>query len=142
MGIRRQSVQGQSWPHTGSLDLIGQPQLLGHPAQAARDGLQDLLRPVTRVCHLPARWSGCGARPPPASEFKAAKARADYHQVPFLAIEYMQPNWKQAPFDDVRVRQAFDLALNKRCWLPRFSRDGIWRPTISCRKGCMGMMPI
>ena len=25
-----------------------------------------------------------------------------------------QPNWAKAPFDDVRVRQAFDLALNKQ----------------------------
>jgi peptide/nickel transport system substrate-binding protein/oligopeptide transport system substrate-binding protein len=35
-------------------------------------------------------------------------------QVPSLAYRYLEVNWKIAPFDDVRVRQAFSLALDRQ----------------------------
>jgi oligopeptide transport system substrate-binding protein len=49
----------------------------------------------------------------PASQYKSSKARSDFHEGPFLSIGYYQPDWDKAPFNDVRVRQAFDLAINK-----------------------------
>jgi oligopeptide transport system substrate-binding protein len=36
------------------------------------------------------------------------------HQIPQLAVRYLQPNWNIAPFDDVRVRNAFSLAIDRR----------------------------
>ena len=33
--------------------------------------------------------------------------------MPWLSIGYYQPNWAKAPFNNLDVRQAFDLALNK-----------------------------
>jgi oligopeptide transport system substrate-binding protein len=50
---------------------------------------------------------------PPASQYKTAKTRSDFHEGPYLQINYYQPDWAKAPFNDLRVRQAFDLALNK-----------------------------
>ncbi len=52
-----------------------------------------------------------GAAPP--AQYKASKARPDFRETGLLAESYYQPVWTKAPFDDVRVRQAFDLALNK-----------------------------
>lgn len=50
---------------------------------------------------------------PPSAQYVAAKARPDFHETPFLATAYIQPNWKKAPFDDVNARQAFALAIDK-----------------------------
>lgn len=50
---------------------------------------------------------------PPAAQYKEAAKRPDFKEVPYLDIGYLQPNWKKAPFDDVRARQAFALAINK-----------------------------
>ena len=50
---------------------------------------------------------------PPTAAYKAYRHRSDFHEGPGLSINYYQLDWTKAPFDDVRVRQAFDLALNK-----------------------------
>jgi ABC-type oligopeptide transport system substrate-binding subunit len=39
-----------------------------------------------------------------------------------LAISFLRLNWQRAPFDDVRVRQAFSLALDRTAILPAASR--------------------
>ena len=49
----------------------------------------------------------------PPAQYKASKQRSDFHEGPFLPIGYYQPNWAKAPFNNLGVRQAFDLALNK-----------------------------
>ena len=101
------------WDHTGNLDLAANPGFWGtQPKLREVDFKIYQTGDAAYATYLQGNLD-LGPQPPPASDFKAAKARADYHVVPYLAIEYLQPNWKQAPFDDVRVRQAFDLALNK-----------------------------
>lgn len=49
----------------------------------------------------------------PADRLADAKARSDYTEIPQLWINYLQPNWAVAPFDDVAARQAFALAIDK-----------------------------
>ncbi len=49
----------------------------------------------------------------PLAQYPEAKTRKDFYELPALAIGYWQPNWKLAPFDDVRVRQAFFLAIDR-----------------------------
>ncbi|MGZ3665787.1 MAG: ABC transporter substrate-binding protein [Ktedonobacterales bacterium] len=36
-----------------------------------------------------------------------------YHEAPMPSIDYLALNWHKPPFDDLRVRQAFALALDK-----------------------------
>jgi oligopeptide transport system substrate-binding protein len=43
----------------------------------------------------------------------SAKLRPDYHTAKTLFLEYFHINWATPPFDDLRMRQAFALALNK-----------------------------
>ncbi|HEV2237146.1 MAG TPA: peptide ABC transporter substrate-binding protein [Ktedonobacterales bacterium] len=50
---------------------------------------------------------------PPVASLAQVRGQADYHQHPALWTNYLGLNWQQAPFDDVRARQAFALALNK-----------------------------
>lgn len=49
----------------------------------------------------------------PSQYYLQAKTRPDFHQVPLLAINYYAMNYAQKPFDDIKIRQAFALAINK-----------------------------
>ena len=50
-------------------------------------------------------------------------------QVPDLTLQYLAINWKYAPFDDMRVRQAFSLALDRQAIEHEISLDTS-QPTI------------
>ena len=49
----------------------------------------------------------------PTAQLAAAKKHVGFHQVGVQQIDYYAMNWKIAPFNDVRVRQAFAIALDK-----------------------------
>jgi len=51
----------------------------------------------------------------PTTDIAAAKALPNnqYHQVPTLIIDYVAMNYLEKPFDNIKVRQAFALALDK-----------------------------
>lgn len=49
----------------------------------------------------------------PSAEYPTAKTRADFSQTPNLAIYYFSMNYLAKPFDNIHIRQAFELALNK-----------------------------
>jgi oligopeptide transport system substrate-binding protein len=52
----------------------------------------------------------------PAPNVATAQLRPDsqFHLVPILGISYLTMNYLVKPFDNIKVRQAFDLALNKK----------------------------
>lgn len=50
----------------------------------------------------------------PTAVLTQAEKHAGFHQIGLQAVDYYAMNWKMAPFDDVRVRQAFAIALDKR----------------------------
>jgi len=49
----------------------------------------------------------------PLSQFAAAKKRDDFHQVPQLWINYYTMNYLTKPFDNIAIRRAFALAIDK-----------------------------
>lgn len=49
----------------------------------------------------------------PSASDRVSMNGSAFREVPALAITYFQPNWARPPFDDLRVRQAFALALDK-----------------------------
>ena len=51
----------------------------------------------------------------PSTDIAQAKAlpNGQYHQVSTLIIDYIAMNYLEKPFDNIKVRQAFALALNK-----------------------------
>ena len=67
----------------------------------------------------------------PAAQYATARAMKDVtvQQTPLLSYWYVRPNWGFAPFDDVRVRQAFSLALDRNALIPETYRP-FWLPTI------------
>jgi oligopeptide transport system substrate-binding protein len=68
---------------------------------------------------------------PPTAEWDIAKTLkgTSFHQTPMLAFSYLVPNWRQAPFDDVRVRNAFSLALDRQAIAHDVFKDAS-QPTI------------
>ncbi|MBO0779316.1 MAG: peptide ABC transporter substrate-binding protein [Ktedonobacteraceae bacterium] len=49
----------------------------------------------------------------PAANLADAQTRKDYHTNPSLSISYLSLNYLSKPFDDINVRKAFSLALDK-----------------------------
>nr|BBH95515.1 ABC transporter substrate-binding protein [Thermogemmatispora argillosa] len=49
----------------------------------------------------------------PLASYASDKKRADFHQVPQLWINYYTMNYLVKPFDNIHIRQAFALAINK-----------------------------
>jgi peptide/nickel transport system substrate-binding protein/oligopeptide transport system substrate-binding protein len=68
---------------------------------------------------------------PLASALDGARHLKDttYHETPVLTINFLRPNWKRAPFDDVRVRQAFWLAIDRQAFVNSF-KSPLVQPTI------------
>jgi len=65
---------------------------------------------------------------PPFAQYASARTQQDFHQTNQLLILYLGLNWKDAPFDDAGMRQAFALALNKS-QLAATALDGAVRAT-------------
>lgn len=61
----------------------------------------------------------------PLAALPAISSRSDYHQVPQLWIDYYTMNYKVAPFDNINIRQAFALAINKQT-----IAQTVWKNTV------------
>lgn len=51
--------------------------------------------------------------PVPSAFLSQVQSTAEYHKTPILAIFYYALNFNVKPFDNIKIRQAFDLALDK-----------------------------
>src|SRR5262249_29217939 len=55
----------------------------------------------------------------PATSYNTARGQGDFHDIPTLQTRYIALNWDRAPFDNLQVRQAFALSLNKQILVDR-----------------------
>jgi oligopeptide transport system substrate-binding protein len=60
----------------------------------------------------------------PADDYTFAVGQGDFHQVPSLTTDFFGLNFKQPPFNNLDVRQAFDLSLNKQLLVDRVFDGG------------------
>ncbi|HEX9067165.1 MAG TPA: ABC transporter substrate-binding protein, partial [Ktedonobacterales bacterium] len=100
------------WDHTGHFDLV---------RNEAFWGVKPKLREIdwalykdrdTMWADYQAGTSDSMSSPPPAA-LANAKALPGFHADPDPAITYLTPHWAIAPYNDVRVRQALDLAIDR-----------------------------
>ena len=99
------------WDHAGNVDLVRNPSFWG-TAPKLRDIDFKVYKTIqAEYADYQTGRLDVGTAPP--AEYKQSKQRTDFHEQPYLATAYYQPNWAKAPFNNVLVRQAFDLALNK-----------------------------
>jgi peptide/nickel transport system substrate-binding protein/oligopeptide transport system substrate-binding protein len=61
----------------------------------------------------------------PVSTFASDKKRKDFFQVPQLWINYYTMNYLVKPFDNINIRQAFALAINKTAIV-----NNVWKGTV------------
>jgi oligopeptide transport system substrate-binding protein len=54
-----------------------------------------------------------GAQQFPSDKLSSARKLPNFHQVAQLATTYLTPNEKKAPFNNVHIRRAFSLAINR-----------------------------
>ena len=61
----------------------------------------------------------------PLAALPGIASRQDYHKIPQLWINYYTMNYKVAPFDNVHIRQAFALAIDKTA-----IATNVWKNTV------------
>lgn len=101
----------QSYSHTTGLVLVPNPNYYGFKPK-----LSKIIYNIgsDRDSNYKAFQAGQydAAPVPPALEAVAAK-KPGFQQVPALASRFIEMNWLVKPLDNVHVRQALDLAINK-----------------------------
>lgn len=60
----------------------------------------------------------------PAEAYSLARSQDDFNEVPTLATQYFGLNFDKPPFDNILIRRAFDLALNKQLLVDRILNGG------------------
>ena len=55
----------------------------------------------------------------PGKDYTFARGQDDFHEVPTLTTEYFGLNFNKPPFNNLLIRRAFDLALNKQLLVDR-----------------------
>ncbi len=99
------------WDHRGALDFTANPNFWGGLPKLHEIDWTIYKDPKTGYTdYLNGRIEVAS---PSIDQYTSAKTRSDFFEGPALNINYIAPNWGVKPFDDVRVRQAFDLALDK-----------------------------
>jgi oligopeptide transport system substrate-binding protein len=110
--------------HQQELDIVPNPNYYGPKPQ-----LQEVIFPfykqadATYADYLANKLDDTGV---PLANLDQGKLRPDYHQHLVLVTNYYTMNYRQKPFDNIHIRQAFALAINKhkiadKIWLGLFS---------------------
>jgi len=101
----------QSYSHTVGLTAVPNPYFYG-PAPKLQK-LQFLISgdvDPTYKAYLANQFDYAGI---PPVNLAQAKTRKDYHEAPSQTTWYVALNYMTPPFDNIKIRQAFDLAINK-----------------------------
>lgn len=81
----------------------------------------------------------------PPSLLDELMRRPDFHAAPFLGTYFLRFNVTRAPFDDVRVRRAFSMVIDKEAIVRRITRageeaaSGFVPPGLPCFEGGEGL---
>src|SRR3989440_10791775 len=77
----------------------------------------------------------------PVSTFASDKKRKDFYQVPQLWINYYTMNYLVKPFDNIHIRQAFALAINKTLIVHTVWKDSLIATNHIVPQGMPGYYP-
>lgn len=78
----------------------------------------------------------------PASMVDDLKHDPDYYVTPYLGTYYYRFNVERRPFDDVRVRRALSLAIDRQVITEHILKAGQQPTSTFCPPGCGGYEPI
>ena len=77
----------------------------------------------------------------PVANILQDKSRPDFHQVPILQINYYTMSYLKKPFDNIKIRQAFELAINKDLIVHNIWKDAFIATNHIVPKGMPGYSP-
>jgi oligopeptide transport system substrate-binding protein len=77
----------------------------------------------------------------PAAQLTQAKTHQGFHQIPIQQIDYYSMNWTKAPFNDLRMRKAFALALDKQAIVNNVLHDTVLSTNHIVPNGTPGFNP-
>jgi oligopeptide transport system substrate-binding protein len=77
----------------------------------------------------------------PVSNLEMDKAHADFHEISELTINYYAMNYLVKPFDNIKIRQAFALAINKDDVVHAAWKDSLYPTNHIVPKGMSGYNP-
>jgi ABC-type oligopeptide transport system substrate-binding subunit len=100
-----------SYNHTKGIEVVSNPNYYGK--QSSIKKIQFLISgtvDVTYKAYLSGQYDLAAI---PAANLTEAKQRKDFHSAGSLIITYITMNYNAKPFDDLNVRKAFALAVNK-----------------------------
>lgn len=75
------------------------------------------------------------------ADYPFARGQSDFHDVIALETDYFGLNFSRAPFDNLEVRQAFDLALNKQLLVDSIEKGGAVPTNHIVPEGMPGYFP-
>ncbi|HEY4384713.1 MAG TPA: peptide ABC transporter substrate-binding protein [Ktedonobacteraceae bacterium] len=101
----------QSYSHTTGIQLVRNDNYYGKQSQIAQLSIpfytdQDGMYKAYQAKQI-------DYTPVPPAEIDNAKNMAGYQNVSLLVIRYLSMNYLSKPFDNIKIRQAFALAVNK-----------------------------
>jgi oligopeptide transport system substrate-binding protein len=127
------------WDHKGNLDLVRNDAFWGTKPKLSQVHFKIYQTTASEYAdYLDGKLDQGVA---PSAQYKASKTRSDFHEGPFLSIGYYQPVWTKKPFDDIRVRQAFDLALNKTVLADQVNQGSLIATNHIVPQGMPGFFP-
>ncbi len=106
----------KSWEHTKGVDLVPNPNYYGSHPQLATLSYRFYTNPKTAYEAYQAGQldeTGDAGFPIPSANYDQAKTSKEFVKTPNLDIGYYAMNYLAKPFDSIKIRQAFAMALNK-----------------------------
>jgi peptide/nickel transport system substrate-binding protein/oligopeptide transport system substrate-binding protein len=102
-----------AWDHVGHMTFVANPTFWGRPKPTLQKLTFTFYADPSAAYRAYLAGQDLQEYGLPAQDYPSASQHPDFHQVPFLNINFAALNWGRAPFDSLLARQAFALALNK-----------------------------
>jgi len=106
----------KSWDHNKGVDLVPNPNYYGNHPQVATLSYRFYKNPKTAYEAYQAGQldeTGDAGFGIPSANYDQAKTSKEFVKTPSLSLGYYAMNYLAKPFDNIKIRQAFALAINK-----------------------------
>src|SRR5262249_8828181 len=101
------------WDHTGHVNVVRNDDFTWGPKKPTLKEIDFTVYKDAQTEYADFQNGRLDVGYAPAEQYPTAKNNATFQEIPFLNVGYVAPNWERPPFDDIRVRQAFNLAINR-----------------------------
>lgn len=113
----------QQYTHSKEIDFVPNPNYLGPKPQLIKVIFPFYKQP--NAAYQAYQAGHADTTSVPTATFSDYKKRSDFHQIPQLWINYYTMNYLQKPFDNIHIRQAFALAIDKTAIVNK-----VWKGTL------------